>query len=87
MDVVRQIYESLPETLEMPDSLKNRPVEVILLPLDEAPVKPDKKQKNKKFLMRSLEHGREKPSLGRNRASTRTENRLNDPDARYQRVD
>ena len=48
MDVVRQIYESLPETLEMPDSLKNRPVEVILLPLDEAPVKPDKKQKKQK---------------------------------------
>ena len=49
MDVVRQIYESLPETLDMPDSLKNRPVEVILLPLDEAPVKPDKKRKKQKL--------------------------------------
>ncbi len=33
MDVVRQIYESLPETIRMPDSLENRPVEVILAPL------------------------------------------------------
>ncbi len=49
MDVVRKIYESLPETLDMPDSLKNRPVEVILLPLDEAPVKPDKKRKKQKL--------------------------------------
>ena len=51
MDVVRQIYESLPETLDMPDSLKNRPVEVILLPLDEAPVKPDKKRKKQKVVL------------------------------------
>jgi hypothetical protein len=48
MDVVRQIYESLPETIDMPDSLKNRPVEVILLPLDEAPVRPDKIRKKQK---------------------------------------
>ena len=49
MDVVRQIYESLPESIRMPDSLKKRPVEVILLPLDEAPVKPDKKRKKQKL--------------------------------------
>jgi len=61
MDVVRQIYESLPESIRMPDSLKKRPVEVILLPLDEAPVKPDKKRKNKNCLMSSLGHGKEKP--------------------------
>ena len=48
MDVVRQIYESLPDTIDMPDSLKNRPVEVILLPLDEAPVRPDKRRKKQK---------------------------------------
>jgi 5-enolpyruvylshikimate-3-phosphate synthase len=48
MDVVRQIYESLPETIDMPDSLKNRPVEVILLPLDEAPVRLDKRRKKRK---------------------------------------
>lgn len=48
MDVVRQIYESLPETIQMPDSLKNRPVEVILLPLDEAPGRPDKRRKKQK---------------------------------------
>ncbi|MCL5125210.1 MAG: hypothetical protein M1511_12055 [Deltaproteobacteria bacterium] len=48
MGVVRQIYESLPETIQMPDSLKNRPVEVILLPLDEAPVRPDKRRKKQK---------------------------------------
>jgi hypothetical protein len=61
MGVVRQIYESLPETVDTPDSLKNRPVEVILGPLDEAPVRPDKRRK-KNCLMSSLEHGREKPS-------------------------
>ena len=48
MDVVRQIYESLPETIRMPDSLKNRPVEVILLPLDEAPDTLDKRRKKRK---------------------------------------
>ena len=48
MDVFRQIYESLPETLDMPDSLKNRPVEVILLPLDEAPDTLDKRRKKRK---------------------------------------
>ncbi|MFH0957291.1 MAG: hypothetical protein V1897_01170 [Pseudomonadota bacterium] len=48
MDVVRQIYESLPETIRMPDSLKNRPVEVILAPLDKAPVRPDKRRKKQK---------------------------------------
>ena len=48
MDVVRQIYESLPESIRMPDSLKNRPVEVILLPLDEAPDRLDKRRKKRK---------------------------------------
>ena len=48
MDVVRQIYASLPETLDMPDSLKNRPVEVILAPLDEVPGRPDKRRKKQK---------------------------------------
>ncbi len=48
MDVVRQIYESLPESIRMPDSLKNRPVEVILAPLDEAPDTLDKKRKTRK---------------------------------------
>ena len=51
MDLVRQIYESLPETIQMPDSLKNRPVEVILAPLDEAPVKPDKKTEKTKIVL------------------------------------
>ncbi len=48
MDVVRQIYKSLPETIRMPDSLKNRPVEVILAPLDEAPDTLDKRRKKRK---------------------------------------
>ena len=48
MDVVRQIYESLPESIRMPDSLKKRPVEVILLPLDEAPDTLDKRRKKRK---------------------------------------
>jgi hypothetical protein len=37
MDVVRHIYESLPATIPMLDSLKNRPVGVILLSLDGVP--------------------------------------------------
>ena len=49
MDVVRHIYECLPATIPMLDSLKNRPVEVILAPLDEAPVKPDKNRKKQKL--------------------------------------
>jgi hypothetical protein len=48
VDDVRQIYASLPETIRMPDSVKNRPVEVILLPLDETPGKPDKRRKKQK---------------------------------------
>ena len=35
MNVVRQVYESLPKTINTPSSLKNRRVEVIMLPLDE----------------------------------------------------
>jgi len=33
---VRKVYENLPEVIRMPNYLKNRRVEVILLPLDEA---------------------------------------------------
>ncbi|MEW6235503.1 MAG: hypothetical protein AB1656_08970 [Candidatus Omnitrophota bacterium] len=35
MNVVRKIYENLPAVILIPDHLKNRRVEVILLPLDE----------------------------------------------------
>ncbi len=35
MNVVRQIYDNLPETIKAPNALKNRRVEVIMLPLDE----------------------------------------------------
>ena len=35
MNVVRQIYDNLPETIKAPKSLKNRRVEVIMLTLDE----------------------------------------------------
>ncbi len=34
MNAVRKIYENLPPTIKTPVSLKNRRVEVILLPLD-----------------------------------------------------
>jgi hypothetical protein len=51
MTVIRQVYEKLPETIVTPAALKNRRVEVIMLPLDEADAefeKPNslKKQKN-----------------------------------------
>ena len=36
MQTVRKIYESLPKVIRVPDALKNRRVEVILLPLDDA---------------------------------------------------
>jgi len=35
MNVVRKIYENLPAVIPIPDHLKNRRVELILLPLDE----------------------------------------------------
>ncbi|MDA8407354.1 MAG: hypothetical protein M0T73_10925 [Deltaproteobacteria bacterium] len=54
MDVVRQIYESLPESIRMPDSLKNRPVEVILAPLDEAPDSLDRRRKKRKLVYEFL---------------------------------
>lgn len=36
MIAVRQIYKNLPDTIKTPDGLRNRHVEVIMLPLDEA---------------------------------------------------
>jgi hypothetical protein len=35
VQTVRKIYESLPKVIRVPDALKNRRVEVILLPLDD----------------------------------------------------
>jgi hypothetical protein len=37
VQTVRKIYESLPKVIRVPDALKNRRVEVILLPLDDVP--------------------------------------------------
>lgn len=37
MEAIRQVYERLPETIEMPAGLRDRRVELILLPLDEEP--------------------------------------------------
>ncbi|HIJ81606.1 MAG TPA: hypothetical protein HPP76_07860 [Desulfuromonadales bacterium] len=34
MEATRKIYRQLPDTLRMPENLKHRRVEVILLPLD-----------------------------------------------------
>lgn len=34
MDTIRQIYQHIPSTIQVPDSLQNRKVEVILQPLD-----------------------------------------------------
>ena len=36
MKAIRKVYRNLPEVIRMPNYLKNRRVEVILLPLDEA---------------------------------------------------
>ena len=38
MTAIRQIYENLPKTIITPVFLKNRRVEVIMLPLDEAAI-------------------------------------------------
>jgi hypothetical protein len=40
MQTVRKIYENLPKVIRVPDALKNRRVEVILLPLDDVPATP-----------------------------------------------
>lgn len=37
MEVIRQVYERLPETITIPPALRDRRVELILLPLDEEP--------------------------------------------------
>jgi hypothetical protein len=37
VQTVRKIYESLPKVIRVQDTLKNRRVEVILLPLDDVP--------------------------------------------------
>jgi len=40
MQTVRKIYENLPKVIRVPDALKNRRVEVILLPLDDVSATP-----------------------------------------------
>lgn len=47
MQAVRKIYERLPKVIRVPDALKNRRVEVILLPLDDVPVTHPVTHKNK----------------------------------------
>ncbi|HKQ74581.1 MAG TPA: hypothetical protein VJ810_12895 [Blastocatellia bacterium] len=37
MEAIRQIYEKLPEVITVPAEMRDRRVEVILLPLDEEP--------------------------------------------------
>jgi hypothetical protein len=37
MEAIRQIYEQLPDTLTIPENLRCRRVEVILIALDDAP--------------------------------------------------
>lgn len=37
MDAIRQIYEKLPEVITVPAEMRDRRVEVILLPLEEEP--------------------------------------------------
>ena len=47
MQTVRKIYENLPKVIRVPDALKNRRVEVILLPLDDIPATPPGTHKSK----------------------------------------
>ena len=35
MEAIRQIYESLPATISVPQALRNRRAEIIIFPLDE----------------------------------------------------
>ena len=37
MEAIRQVYEKLPEVITVPAEMRDRRVEVILLPLDEEP--------------------------------------------------
>ena len=37
MDAIRQVYEKMPERITIPAEMRDRRVEVILLPLDEEP--------------------------------------------------
>jgi hypothetical protein len=46
MNAVRQVYENLPKIIKTPTALKNRRVEVIMLPLDEDD-SPNKMKKRK----------------------------------------
>jgi hypothetical protein len=47
VQTVRKIYESLPKVIRVPDALKNRRVEVILLPLDDVSTTSPGPQKGK----------------------------------------
>lgn len=40
MEAIRQIYECSPALISVPPALRNRRLEIILLPLDEEPVLP-----------------------------------------------
>jgi hypothetical protein len=47
VETVRRIYERLPKVIRVPDALKNRRVEVILLLLDDVPATPPGTHKSK----------------------------------------
>jgi hypothetical protein len=40
MEAIRQIYESLPALINVPQALRNRKAEIIIFPLDEEPAIP-----------------------------------------------
>lgn len=46
MDGIRKIYEKIPSSIEIPAFLKDRRVEVILLPLDESNCKNEIKKES-----------------------------------------
>ena len=67
MQMLRQIYESVPNVIPVPATLRRRRVEVIMLPLDEVerpPVLSDEAQQQ--ALQQLMQHASGNPNTGDN---------------------
>jgi len=69
VQTVRKIYESLPKVISVPDALKNRRVEVILLPLDDVSATSPGPTRAKTRLKTLWEHGKGSRWSGQTRAN------------------
>lgn len=49
MQVIRQIYESMPDVISVPDELRRRKAEIIILPLDETETESDHEKAHPQF--------------------------------------